>query len=83
LRRITAAPSYDLLFSLLVPEPERLTSKWKIDHAIEAQLQPLFDDLKEIVSFNVKSQVLYLTALSVEPKQVVFINYIFIDAYRK
>jgi len=72
LRRITASPGYDVLFSLLVPEPERLSSKWNIHNAIETHLRPLFEDLKDVVSFNIKSQILYLTTLSMEPKQVCF-----------
>lgn len=64
------SPTFDVVFSLLVPEPELVTSKWTIQEAIEKHLQPLFDDLNDIFSFSVKSQVLYLTELSLDPKQV-------------
>ena len=71
LRRVISAPTYDLLFTLLVPEPELLTSKWDIERAIEEHLRPLLHDLDEVVTFNIKSQVLYLTGLSLTPMQQV------------
>jgi hypothetical protein len=44
---------------------------WDIERAIEDHLRPLLSDLENVVSFNIKSQVLYLTELSLAPRQQV------------
>ena len=43
--------------------------------AIEEHLRPLLKDLESVVSFNIKSQVLYLTGLSLTPKQQVSLSF--------
>ena len=68
LRRMVPARGYDILFSLLVPEPDEVSLKWNIAPAIDNQVEPFLDALANFSEFNVKSQVLYLTALNVRPK---------------
>jgi phosphatidylinositol glycan class S len=69
LRRVTAAKGYDILFSLLVPEPENVMAKWNIGAAIDGYVTPFLDVLGNFSAFDVKSQVLYLTRLNLSPKK--------------
>ena len=68
LRRVTAASGYDILFSLLVPQPESVMVKWNIKHVVDAHFQPFLRSLGNLSSFTVESQVLYLTSLNVKPR---------------
>lgn len=57
LRRTTAsADGYDLLFSLLVPQPESVLVHWDIAGAIDGYFQPFLDALGNFSTFSVKSQ---------------------------
>lgn len=66
LRRPVAIPSFDILFSLLVPEPESCLPDWDIESALQTYISPLIQDLSTIYDFTVKSQVLYLTRLNLK-----------------
>ena len=68
LRRVTAASGYDLLFSLLVPQPESVMVTWDIEDVVDRHFLPFLRDLGNFSSFSVKSQVLYLTSLNVKPR---------------
>jgi len=46
-----------------VPEPELNLVTWDIENAIQLILQPFLDEIGDLYSFTVKSQVLYLTSL--------------------
>uniref|UniRef100_T1J040 Uncharacterized protein n=1 Tax=Strigamia maritima TaxID=126957 RepID=T1J040_STRMM len=67
MRTLLSSPSYDLTFSLIIPQPHLKILKWEIEKAINMYFQPMFDKLSKFVQFNVKSQVLYLTTLNVKP----------------
>ncbi len=70
LRRVTAAAGYDILFSLLVPEPDTVMAKWNIGRAIDDAVLPFLDSLGANYStFNVKSQQIFLTKLNLKPKK--------------
>jgi len=62
-RKGVPSPEYDILLSLLVPEPELNLVTWDIENAIQHILQPFLDEIGDLYSFTVKSQVLYLTSL--------------------
>ena len=68
LRRVTAASGYDILFSLLVPQPESLMVTWNIRDAVDTVFMPFLRSLGNFSTFTVKSQVLYLTSLNVKPR---------------
>ena len=69
LRRVAAAGGgIDLLFSLLVPQPESVMVSWNIKDAVDAYFGPFLKSLGNFSSFTVKSQVLYLTSLNVKPR---------------
>ena len=68
LTRVTASKKYDILFSLLIPEPEHVLVRWKIGPAIDSFVNPFIESLKGLASFDVKSQVLYLTKLNLKTK---------------
>ena len=68
LTRVTASKKYDILFSLLIPEPERVLVRWKIGPAIDSFVTPFIKSLEGLASFDVKSQVLYLARLNLKTK---------------
>ena len=68
LTRVTASKKYDILFSLLIPEPEHVLVRWKIGPAIDSFVTPFIKSLEGFASFDVKSQVLYLAKLNLKTK---------------
>ena len=68
LTRVTASKKYDILFSLLLPEPEHVLVRWKIGPAIDSFVTPFIKSLEGLASFDVKSQVLYLAKLNLKTK---------------
>ena len=68
LTRVTASKKYDILFSLLIPEPEHVLVRWKIGPAIDSFVTPFIESLEGLASFDVKSQVLYLAKLNLKTK---------------
>ena len=69
LRRVTAAEGYDVLFSLLVPEPDKIRVTWDAAAAVETHIDPLVSSLANLTSLSVKTQVLYLKRLNVKPRK--------------
>ncbi|CAG5134746.1 unnamed protein product, partial [Candidula unifasciata] len=62
-------PSYDITFTLIVPEPQNVNVEWDIEAGTRDYLQPLLDSLLEYTSISVTSQVLYLVSLGGKPKK--------------
>ena len=69
LRRPTASPSFDVLFSLMIPEPDQFKPNWNIEKSIELYFQPMLDSISELYDVSLKSQVLYLTSLNLKPSR--------------
>lgn len=42
-RRVTASDGYDLLFSLLVPQPEKVMVKWDMEQAMQNYVNPFLE----------------------------------------
>ena len=57
LRKVSPAKGYDLLFSLLVPQPEAVMATWDMEEAVESFIDPFLDSLGNFSDFDVKSQV--------------------------
>nr|ACO11041.1 GPI transamidase component PIG-S [Caligus rogercresseyi] len=58
LRRVPAsAEGYDILFTLLNPEPEKLNAEWDIREAVESYVEPFIGSISNLSTFKVKSQV--------------------------
>ena len=58
-RKGVPSPEYDILLSLLVPEPELNLVAWDIENAIQQILQPFLDDLSELYSFTGNDENMY------------------------
>jgi len=67
LRRPTASSSFDVLFSLMIPEPEQFKPRWNIEESIQKYFHPILDSISELYDVSVKSQILYLTSLNLKP----------------
>ncbi|XP_040074558.1 GPI transamidase component PIG-S isoform X2 [Ixodes scapularis] len=67
MRPLSATTKFDVTFTLIVPEPQILDVSWKIQEAIHAYMGPFLDRVSTLATVNVKSQVLYLTDLKVQP----------------
>ena len=74
LRRPIAAPAFDVLFSLMIPEPEKFQPTWDIENAVKAYFEPVLNNIKGICDVSVKSQILYLANLSLKPKKMDGLN---------
>ena len=59
-RKGVPSPEYDILLSLLVPEPELNLVTWNIESAIQQILQPILDDLGDLYSFTGKTRVIVI-----------------------
>ena len=51
-RKGVPSPEYDILLSLLVPEPELNLVEWDIENSIQHILQPFLDELGDLYSFT-------------------------------
>ena len=69
LRRIPAAARYDILFSLLVPEPEKILASWNASASISAYVHPFLKQLSHLTDISVKSQVVYLQKLNIKSQK--------------
>lgn len=67
MRAQRTSPEYDITFSLVNPQPSIIRANWRIREAIAVYLEPMLMKLSAIAEFNVKSQILYLTSLGVQP----------------
>ncbi|XP_012224858.1 GPI transamidase component PIG-S [Linepithema humile] len=69
-RRFPASPAYDILITLVNPDPEKLKVVWDLKMITEEYMEPFLDELSILSNFSVKSQWLYLLPLDVNPKRV-------------
>ncbi|XP_014218930.1 GPI transamidase component PIG-S [Copidosoma floridanum] len=69
-RRFPASPNYDVLLSLVSPDPERMRIDRGLARIAQDYLEPFVEELSLLANFSVKSQWLYLLQLGVEPKHV-------------
>ncbi|XP_061171873.1 GPI transamidase component PIG-S-like [Saccostrea echinata] len=60
---------YDLLFTLVNPQPDILNVDWSIKEAIAAYLNPLATQLSDYISLDTKSQMIFFTGLRRKPKK--------------
>ncbi|KAJ9589616.1 hypothetical protein L9F63_017201 [Diploptera punctata] len=69
-RRIPAAAEYDIMITVVNPEPEKLQLDWDLHEAIKDYIEPFLNELSPLVRYTVKSQWLYFVTLNVQPKLV-------------
>lgn len=69
-RRMPAAEEYDVMITVVNPEPEKLQLNWDIPETVQVYLEPLLHELTPIARYTVKSQWLYFVTLNVQPKLV-------------
>ncbi|XP_076180692.1 phosphatidylinositol glycan anchor biosynthesis class S [Ptiloglossa arizonensis] len=69
-RRFPASPAYDVLITVVNPDPEKLKVIWDLRTMTEEYVEPFLDELSISSNFSVKSQWLYLLPLEVNPKRV-------------
>ncbi|XP_063715014.1 GPI transamidase component PIG-S-like isoform X3 [Symsagittifera roscoffensis] len=63
---------YDLVFTLINPEPEKYDRKlirWDIQEAVAKYLEPYLHSLRHVATFNVASQIIYQVNLGSNPSQ--------------
>ncbi|XP_054011865.1 GPI transamidase component PIG-S [Hylaeus anthracinus] len=69
-RRFPASPAYDVLITMVNPNPEKLKVVWDLRTMTEEYVEPFLDEVSISSNFSVKSQWLYLLPLEVSPKRV-------------
>ncbi|XP_069683309.1 GPI transamidase component PIG-S [Periplaneta americana] len=69
-RRMPAAGEYDVMVTVVNPEPEKLQLEWDLPQAIQDYVEPLLQQLSPLAGYTVKSQWLYFVTLNVQPKLV-------------
>nr|XP_012135842.1 PREDICTED: GPI transamidase component PIG-S [Megachile rotundata]XP_012135843.1 PREDICTED: GPI transamidase component PIG-S [Megachile rotundata]XP_012135844.1 PREDICTED: GPI transamidase component PIG-S [Megachile rotundata]XP_012135845.1 PREDICTED: GPI transamidase component PIG-S [Megachile rotundata] len=69
-RRFPASPTYDILITLVNPDPEKLKITWDLRAMTEEYVEPFLDEFSIFTNFSVKSQWLYFLPLDVNPKRV-------------
>ncbi|KAK7794501.1 hypothetical protein R5R35_004719 [Gryllus longicercus] len=69
-RRMPTASAYDVMVTIVNPDPEKVQLNWDLQEAIENFLSPFLRNLAPLADYNVKSQWLYFVPLQVQPKLV-------------
>ncbi|XP_047352200.1 GPI transamidase component PIG-S isoform X2 [Vespa velutina] len=69
-RRFPASSAYDVLITIVNPDPETLKVNWDLRTMTEEYIEPFLDQLSMVSNFSVKSQWLYLLPLGVNPIRV-------------
>lgn len=69
-RRMPAAPAYDVLVTVVNPDPQKVLLDWDLPEAINSFLSPFLKNLDSLADYNVKSQWLYFVPLQVQPRLV-------------
>ncbi|KDR07999.1 GPI transamidase component PIG-S isoform X2 [Zootermopsis nevadensis] len=70
-RRMPAAEEYDIMMTVVNPEPEKLQIDWDLPEAVQDYLEPFLYELSPLAGYTVKSQWLYFVTLNVQPKLVI------------
>lgn len=70
MRPYPATPKYDVLVTVVNPEPQSLRVDWNVVDAINDYLKPYLNSLSNVANFTLKSQWLYFVDLGVNPRQV-------------
>jgi len=65
--RVRPSSDYNVLLTIVNPEPDKLIVSWKPEIPLNRYLQPLLNQLKLIANFSVQSQWLYLIDLVQKP----------------
>ncbi|XP_063882691.1 GPI transamidase component PIG-S-like [Scylla paramamosain] len=68
MRQVPTEPGYDVTLTLMVPEPHRTKIEWDARAAVTDYLSPVVKQLENVSKLTVRSQVLYMTGLSVSPQ---------------
>ncbi|KAG7163208.1 GPI transamidase component PIG-S-like [Homarus americanus] len=68
MRQVPTEPGYDVTLTLMVPEPHRTRIDWDVETAVNDYLAPVVKQLEQVTKLIVRSQVLYMTSLSVSPQ---------------
>ncbi|XP_067927814.1 GPI transamidase component PIG-S-like [Watersipora subatra] len=69
LRSLKFDPTYTVVFSLLVSQPDQVLASWDMSTAVPEYLYDLQTALSDYVDIKVKSQVLYYEVLPIQPKK--------------
>ncbi|XP_048746599.2 GPI transamidase component PIG-S-like [Ostrea edulis] len=69
MRSLSYHQGYDLLFTLVNPQPDVLNVDWSIQEAVKAYLDPLSTQLSDYISLDIKSQMIFFTGLRRKPKK--------------
>ncbi|KAG7212200.1 hypothetical protein KM043_012540 [Ampulex compressa] len=70
-RRFPASPAYDILITVVNPDPQKLKVNWDLRTVAEEYIEPYLSRLSILSNFSVKSQWLYLLPLDVNPTKIV------------
>ena len=68
-KAIKTGTKFELLFTLLCPNPEEILAEWDIDDGLSFFFQPMINKLKPVFSFHSGSQILYYTKIPYHPRQ--------------
>ncbi|XP_011495215.1 PREDICTED: GPI transamidase component PIG-S [Ceratosolen solmsi marchali] len=69
-RRFPVSSNYDVLLTVVNPEPELLQVDRNFSHIAQDYIDPFLEELSIIADFSIKSQWLYFLPLGVKPKEV-------------
>ncbi|KAG8238537.1 hypothetical protein J437_LFUL018351 [Ladona fulva] len=74
-RRIVPSIAYDILVSLVIPDPQAVLIDWDVKKAISDYMMPFLSQMSVLADFNVKSQVLYFVSLGARHKNIDYFPY--------
>lgn len=69
-RTIHPSHAYDIVLTLLCPEPDKLQMSWNVQHLVRTYLRPMISKLGNLAEFNIGSQILYFSGVTVKPKKL-------------
>lgn len=69
-RRFPASSAYDILLTMINPEPDKLNVNWNLPQLAENYIEPFLNHVSIVANFSVKSQWLYHMPLDVNPKLI-------------
>lgn len=68
-RRLKSEPCFDMVFTVVNPEPDQVKMSFDAESLIKIVIEPLLHQLKPIADLKVKSQWLYFVDIGPEPKK--------------